>query len=937
MLNGKRVLTIVVGLLLVNWASAATSGKTAIKKDLLNRRALTFEANRGQVSPQVQYLMRAPGYTLFLTPEAMVFSLPKGDAPGERGGEATGHHTKASPESSLSETVVLSFLEAEAPQISAAGSVATRTHYIRGRDPSKWVSDAPHFEKVRYSGLYAGIDALFYDNQGSLEYDLIVAPGADPKQIKLSVTGGSSVRVGPDGELIVGTDQGEIKQLAPRIYQEHDGARQAISGRYSVEGRLARIEIGAYDPTRTLVIDPVLIYSTYLGGTATGQNNQFYDIAADSSGNIYVTGQTGADDYPLANPIQDTNMGGTNEAVVSKIDPTGSFLIYSTYIGGESNETGWGIAVGADGCAYVGGRSSSDDFPITDGAFEDECTVNCPFVLKLSPMGDSLVYSTFVGAGDGHALAIDPLGQAYITGRTAAANDFPLKNADQEEHGGGFDAFVAKLNAGGSDLIYSTFLGGSSEDNLSGEPDIWVDADQNAYITGTTRSTDFPVLNGVQAGFGGMRDAFVAKYGPTGTRIYSSYLGGEAFEQGRGIVADDAGNAYVTGMANSDNFPTVNPLQETYGGGNQGSSGFGDAFVSKIGPNGNDLLYSTFFGGGIGDRGNAISLDEDGDIYIVGWAGSSAFPLLDSISVGSGVSAFVAQIAADGSELLYSSLLGSGEAHSVLNIGKSAFVAGRAGREFPVFNALQRDLKGSTNNNGFIAQIAEISSIYFAQIGVGVGLTTEIVLTNPSELNDAPATIKSLDDDGEGFPVVVAAIGQERFPLGEGAPVTTIDVTVPAKGSISVLLTGEGTPAAGAAVVESTHNLGGVARFTIEGIGTSGVGATTPVNRFIVPVRFGAINTGIALHNSNDALKGFTATLQDAAGEQLGIRASALAANGHIAQFIDEMFGNVNFEEMEDFKGTLILDFGLDKMVGTALELDGQPGQFTTLPVTPAF
>lgn len=937
MLNEQRVLKIVVGMLLVTAGTTAfTSGKAPIRKDLLDRRPLTFEANRGQVAPQVQYLMRAPGYTLFLTRDAMVFSLAEGTAAGHHSIAETSRSDNERKDSSFSENVVvLRFLQAEPEAITASDSVPTRSNYIRGRDPRKWISNAPHFKKVRYTSLYPGIDALFYDNNGSLEYDLIVSPGADPKTIQLSVGGGSDVRIGSEGELIVGVAQGEIKQFAPKIYQEKDGVRRTISGRYSLsDGKLARLEIGAYDPTQPLVIDPVLIYSTYLGGTASGQI-EFYDIAADSDGNIYVTGNTGSDDYPLVNPLQDTNLGGTFEAVVSKIDPTGSFLVYSTYIGGESNDIGWGIAVGDDGSVYVGGRSSSDDFPITGGAFQEECSVACPFALKLTPEGDSLVYSTFIGRGlTAVAMALDSLGQVYLTGSTTISN-FPTVNAAQGQRGGGFDAFVAKLNASGSALIYSTYLGGTNDENLSGEPDIWVDANQNAYVTGTTNSTDYPVKNAVQGTFGGERDAFVAKYGPTGTQIYSTYLGGDIFEQGRGITADAAGNAYVTGMANSDNFPTVNPLQESYGGGLQGNSGFGDAFVSKIGPNGNDLLYSTFFGGEIGDRGNTISLDQDGDIYIVGSAGSSVFPLLDSISNADGISAFVAQISADGASLLYSSVMGSGAAaNAVLNIGTSAFIAGRASVDFPVFNAIQRDTNGTV---GFVAQIAEISRIYFAQIGVGTGLTTEIVLTNPSELNEAPATIKSLNDDGDPFPVVVASIGNERFPLGEGVPVSSIDVTIPAKGSVSVLLTGGGPPVAGAAVVESTHNLGGVARFTIEGIGTSGVGATIPLNRFIVPVRFGAINTGIALHNSNDALRGYTATLQDKTGEQLGITSSALAANGHRALFIDELFGNVNFEEMPDFVGTLILDFGLNKMVGTALELGTQPGQFTTLPVTPAF
>ncbi len=400
-----------------------------------------------------------------------------------------------------------------------------------------------------------------------------MAPGADPRRIAFDVRGAKRIRRDEHGDLVLKMGEGEIRWHKPVAYQEKNGARQLVAARYAITDRnRVRFELARYDRSRSLYIDP-LIYSTYLGGS---KGDFGTSIAVDSAGNAYVTGTTASTDFPTMNPLQPANGGAlynTQDVFVAKINSAGSALVYSTYLGGIEDDIGLGIAVDSTGSAHVTGYTFSFDFPTTPGAFQTVCSGPCyrdadAFVTKINPEGSALVYSTYLG-GSGHdvgnCIAVDSVGDAYVAGFTLST-DFPTRNPLQPANGGGYDAFVSKINPAGSTLMYSTYLGGSGDDGGYG---IAVDNADNAYVTGRTISADFPTKNPLQADYGGISDAFVAKINAAGSAlVYSTYLGGTAADFGNGIALDGAGNAYVTGLTESTNFPsTPGAFQTTCGAG----------------------------------------------------------------------------------------------------------------------------------------------------------------------------------------------------------------------------------------------------------------------------------------------------------------------------------------------------------------------------------
>jgi len=457
-----------------------------------------------------------------------------------------------------------------------------------------------------------------------------------------------------------------VVQRAPIIYQEIDGARRTISGRYVLEGKTqVGFQVAAYDRTKPLVIDPVLVYSTYLGGTG---GESAHGIAVDGTGNAYVTGSTRSSDFPVVNPLQPA-LRGSVDVFVSKLNSTGS-VVYSTYLGGSdtgtasADDVGLGIAVDTAGNAYVTGATNSADFPTTANALQPTWGAGCcqsddAFVVKLNPTGSALVYATYLGgtfSDFGNSIAVDSVGNAHVTGFTNSL-DFPTANPIQATLGGGFgdaDAFVAKLNAAGTALIYSTYLGGSGAENATG---IAVDAAGNAYVAGNTSSADFPTVNPVQGGFGGNADAFVAKLDPIGTAlVYSTYLGGSGFDGATGIAVDSAGSAYVTGGTGSPDFPTVNPVQGT-------RVGNSDGFVAKLNAPGTALVYATYLGIGSFTENfgaNAIAVDSAGNAYVTGQTDSPSIPLVYPMqgTLAGGADIYVVKLNAAGSARLYSTYLG---------------------------------------------------------------------------------------------------------------------------------------------------------------------------------------------------------------------------------------------------------------------------------------
>jgi beta-propeller repeat-containing protein len=638
------------------------------------RLPLHFEANRGQTRQDVCFLARGPGYSLYLTAGEAVLVLARPNPDAKRDLRSTPE--RLNTQARATPVVVRMSLVGAAPKplVSGLEELPGKANYFIGNDPAKWRTNVPTYAKVHYQDVYPGIDLVYYGNQRQLEYDFVVAPGGDPERIALGFQGVERLEIDAEGELVLHAAGGALRQRKPVIYQETDGLRREIDGGYILKGaNRVGFRVAAYDDSRPLVIDPVLFYSTYLGGSGFEVGN---GIAVDPVGNAYVTGTTASVNFPTTagafDMTLDMTLEGNSEAFVTKLNPTGSALLYSTYLGGSSGEEGFGIAVDIAGNAYVTGETGSPDFPTTLGAFQTAPGFggNDAFITKLNPTGTVLIYSSYLGGSnsdEGFGVVVDALGNAYVTGTTTSTN-FPTSNAFQIAFAGGTrDAFVTKINPAGTGLVYSTYLGGSNSDEGFG---IVVDALGNAYVTGTTTSTNFPTSNAFQIAFaGGTRDAFVTKINPAGTGpVYSTYLGGGGDDSGHSIAVDATGNAYLSGATGSINFPTTpGAFQMTFQGGD-GSflPPFGflpplDAFATKLNATGSALVYSTYLGGSSDEAGLGIAVDAGGNAYVTGLTDSTNFPTLNAIQstfAGGDRDAFVTKINPMGTGLVYSTYLG---------------------------------------------------------------------------------------------------------------------------------------------------------------------------------------------------------------------------------------------------------------------------------------
>ncbi len=699
---------------------------------------LSFEANQGQADARVRFLARGRGYTIFLTDDEAVLALRKSQ-PGQPGvtqsgkvgfpgrlspfglfdlgagrGPSLADGLKSRsllpdlgqmvPDPNAGKGGVAGGPESQPPQVmrmrlvggNPKGRVVGlddlpgRSNYFIGNDPKKWRTNVPSYARVKYEGVYPGVDLLYYGDQRQLEYDFVVAPGADPNQIKLSLAGAEGLRVdAASGDLVLKVGNDEVRFHKPAVYQPAVAAASSspspsvapVSGleaRHSslvtlhssfvlANNNVVAFRVAGYDPRRALVIDPVLSYSSYLGGSGEDQGR---GIAVDAAGNAYVTGETASTDFPTVNPFQvncDNCANLTYDTFVTKLNPAGTALVYSTYLGGSGKDIPLGITVDAAGNAYVTGDTVSSDFPTvnplqaTNNA-TPTTGLSTAFIAKLSSTGSALVYSTYLGGSEGEfgsGIAVDAAGNAYVTGATSST-DFPTAGPLQANCEGcgltSHDAFVAKLNPAGSALVYSTYLGGSADDEGEG---IAVDAAGNAYVTGETASTNFPTLNPIQPNCDNcgelLYDAFVAKLNPAGSAlVYSTYLGGSLWDEGTAIAVGAAGDAYVTGWTNSGNFPTANPLQPIL-------RGTENAFVARLNPAGSALVYSTFLGGSNNDAASAIAVDSTGNAYVTGGTQSDDFPTFNPFqpTYGGGfASAFVTGLNPTGSAFVYSSYLG---------------------------------------------------------------------------------------------------------------------------------------------------------------------------------------------------------------------------------------------------------------------------------------
>ena len=707
---------------------------------------LSFEANVGQAEGGVDFLARGSGYTLFLKSAEAVLALRQA-AP-------------ARPERP-SGAVLRMQLSGADPYAAVTGALRLlgKANYFIGNDPTRWRTDVSTYGRVLYKDIYPGIDLAYYGDQGQLEYDFLVAPGTDPSVIGLRYAGVDTMEVDSHGDLILKVAGAEIRQRKPLIYQENGDIRREVAGGYSIRGRdEIKFAVGTYDLSRPLVIDPVLVYSTYLGGSVQDEG---HGIAVDSAGSAYVTGFTTSPDFPAAFAFQSAYVSA-RDAFVTKLNPSGNALVYSTYLGGIGDEIGFGIAVDSAGSAYVTGYTGSMNFP-TAFAFQNTYAGDLDaFVTKLNPSGSALLYSTFLGGSgqdEGHGIAVDSAGSAYVAGLTNSTN-FPTALAFQNTNAGSlgvYDAFVTKLSPSGAGLVYSTYLGGSGNDLGLG---IAADSAGSAYVTGSAESTNFPTAFAFQSTRAccGSDDAFVTKLNPSGTALlYSTYLGGTGSDEGNAIAVDSVGSAYVAGSTTSTNFPTAFAFQNTYGGGAV------DAFVTKLNATGSALLYSTYLGGNSTDDGRAIAVDSAGSAYVTGSTDSTNFP---SASANAGVNdAYVTKLSPGGTGLVYSIRLGGGGSDAGIGIALdspgSAYVTGSTGStDFPTASAFQNAYAGG--GDAFVTKLAVV---------VTVGPPATLTLLPAAATNTVgqqhcvTATVK----DAFGNPVVGVVVD---FSVGPSAPTT---------------------------------------------------------------------------------------------------------------------------------------------------------------------
>jgi Beta-propeller repeat/Domain of unknown function DUF11 len=634
---------------------------------------LIFEPNLGQTDARVRFLARGSGYGLYLTAQDAVLALQ--------------HSAADSSNPGISALSMRLAGAAFAVEPAGDGQLPGKSNYLIGNDPAKWHRDIPQFARVRYRNVYPGIDLVYYGNHGQLEYDFEVAPGSDPTLVALNFKGAQNLEprnLGIDqvGDLVLNVGGSNVRLHAPHIYQKFGSEERSVAGRFELRGRRkdeVGFQLGAYDRSRTLIIDPTLTYSTYLGGSGDEACSVIAPItingiaapppscpaiAVDAASNAYVAGSTKSVNFPQTTGEYQPALaqGATANAFIAKFNPTGT-LLFATYLGGNGTDYPTGVAVDSGFDVIVAGTTSSANFPThgTNTAFQATPLSGGKhvFVSKLDPSGKTLLYSTYLSGNNvdlAAGLALDPGGNAYVTGTTASnevETGFPSTVGSYQPAPaavGTIQFFMTKINpnlSGTSSVPYSTYFGGASPSGAAGVAvggGIAVDGTSNVYITGGTNFTDLPVLNAFQATNKGGLDTFVAKFNPagvTGTQlVYSTYLGGSGDDVGYGIAVDTTGDAYVTGSTSSTDFNTTGTTGQTLSTALQSTNGGGtDAFIAKLGipctgtscttftiP----LNYFTYLGGAGTDVGNAITVDNNGGARVAGWTNSSNFPIVGS-------------------------------------------------------------------------------------------------------------------------------------------------------------------------------------------------------------------------------------------------------------------------------------------------------------------
>src|SRR5437870_1673809 len=856
-------------------AKAAAAKETPRWREAYGKLPLSFEENQGQTAEEVRYLAHGTGYELFLTPHEALLALRsrrKYDLSPLHRTASLRAMRKARKAGQLT-ALRIQFEGANLhPAVNGMGRLPARTNYFLGNDPKKWHTDVPSYGRVKYEGVYPGIDVVFYGNQGKLEYDFLVAPGADPEAIQLKIAGARKMRLNSRGSVVLSVAASEVELQKPRIYQMIDGKRRLIEGRYVVAAdHRVRFSVAHYDRSKPLVLDPVLNYSTYLGGSGEDTGHA---IAVDGAGNAFVAGQTLSADFPGAA----NNCAGAS--FVAELDPTGTNLLYATYLAGSttgSGENAFGIAVDPSGKVYVTGVTFATDFPTTSAnalnagplASNDNGTA---YLTKLDPTvsGPSgLIYSTYIGGtGGDHAnsVAVDAVGNAYVVGLTDSP-DFPTNNPFQSAlsntSGNAFLTRIDTTQLQDASLIYSTYLGGNGANAgvVLGYGDegfgVAADSSGNAYVVGTTTSTDSTFTTSATAYQSAppantAASAFVSRIATTqvgpASLIYSTYLAGSIEDLGFAIALGPNNVAYVTGTTSSTDYPFPGA---TTGAFDTSGSGSGKAFITLVDTTQSGLSsvpYSTYLGGTGGpyggDSGYAIKVDASGNAYVAGttfstdFAGAGTLKTLGAFRptlLNPNGEAFIAKLHPAGSgqgDLLYATYFGGSTGmtqDSIYGIAidsaspPNAYITGEtSATDLPVsasaFQTTLNETGGSGIVDAFVAKLTLIPTLAIAPASPDFGV-------QPVGATSVPQTVTVTNNNNVTVNFgSIAITGTNSADFAKATDTCTPSVAAGAQCSVSVTFTPSVAAAEAATLVFTDDDLNSPQNVSLSGTGSNSPG-----------------------------------------------------------------------------------------------------------------